>query len=81
MTDRIPGFIPRVLTDPSVTLFRADERVFDAMVDGWCTQMLARGLATESIKSRNRLIRRFQMPRSQSWIRCSIASRYFSTCR
>ena len=34
----LPGFIPRVLSDPAVGLFRADERVFDAMLDGWRAQ-------------------------------------------
>lgn len=42
--DGVPGFVPRLLRDPGVTLFRADDRVFEAMVDGWRTQMLARGL-------------------------------------
>ena len=32
--------------DPDVGLFRADERVFTAMLDGWRAQMLARGLTT-----------------------------------
>ncbi len=55
-----PGFVPRVLSDPAVGLFRADERVFDAMLDGWRAQMLARGLAVETIETRCRLVRRFQ---------------------
>ncbi|MDQ1724586.1 MAG: hypothetical protein QOG52_1614 [Frankiaceae bacterium] len=58
--DVVPGFVPRVLTDPNVGLFRADERVFDAMIDGWRAQMLARGLTTATIEGRCRLIRRFQ---------------------
>lgn len=45
----VPGFVPRRLSDPSVGLFRADERVFDAMLDGWRAQMLARGLTTATI--------------------------------
>jgi integrase/recombinase XerD len=56
----VPGFVPRVLDDPSIRLFRADERVFDAMVDGWRAQMLARGLTTGTIEGRCGLIRRFQ---------------------
>lgn len=55
-----PGFVPRVLSDPVVGLFRADERVFDAMLDGWRAQMLARGLAVGTIETRCRLVRRFQ---------------------
>jgi hypothetical protein len=31
------GFVPRVLRDQGVGLFRAEERVFEAMVDGWRT--------------------------------------------
>jgi hypothetical protein len=50
--DGIPGFVPRVLRDPDVSLFRADDRVFEAMVDGWRSQMLARGLAVDTIKAR-----------------------------
>lgn len=60
MADSVPGFVPRLLSDPTVGLFRADERVFDAMLDGWRAQMLARGLTTETIGNRCRLVRRFQ---------------------
>jgi integrase/recombinase XerD len=56
----VPGFVPRRLSDPSVGLFRADERVFDAMLDGWRAQMLAWGLTTATIDGRCRLVRRFQ---------------------
>ncbi len=59
--DGVPGFVPRVLRDPGVTLFRADGRVFEAMVDGWRTQMLARGLAVDTIKPRTRVVERFQL--------------------
>ena len=31
----VPGQVPAVLTDAGVGLFRADERVFEAMLDGW----------------------------------------------
>jgi integrase/recombinase XerD len=55
----VPGFVPRVLRDADVGLFRADERVFDAMLDGWKAQMLARGLTPQTIEGRCRL-RRFQ---------------------
>jgi len=60
MDSVVPGFVPRLLSDPSVGLFRADERVMDAMVDGWRAQMLARGLTVGTIENRCRLVRRFQ---------------------
>jgi len=56
----VPGVVPRVLRDAEVGLLRADERVFDAMLDGWTAQMLARGLTTQTIEGRCRLLRRFQ---------------------
>jgi integrase/recombinase XerD len=56
----VPGFVPRMLVDPDVGLFRADERVFTAMLDGWRAQMLARGLTTQTIKQRCQLLERFQ---------------------
>lgn len=34
MNGTVPGFVPKVLTYASIRLFRADERVFEAMVDG-----------------------------------------------
>jgi integrase/recombinase XerD len=49
-----------MLVDPADGLFRADERVFTAMLDGWRAQMLARGLTTETIKQRCQLLERFQ---------------------
>ncbi|WP_328321876.1 hypothetical protein OHA70_25565 [Kribbella sp. NBC_00382] len=58
--DGVPGFVPRVLRDPDVSLFRADDRVFEAMVDGWRSQMLARGLAVDTIKARTGVVGRFQ---------------------
>ncbi|MEU7819142.1 hypothetical protein [Pseudonocardia sp. NPDC049154] len=54
--DAVPGFVPRVLRDSSVGLFRAEDRVFEAMVDGWRAQMLARGLVTATIETRTRLV-------------------------
>lgn len=60
MDQPIPGFVPRFLRDDAVGLFRADERVFNAMVDGWSAQMLARGLQVETIKNRCGVVRRFQ---------------------
>jgi integrase/recombinase XerD len=58
--DAVPGFVPRVLRDQDVGLFRAEDRVFEAMLDGWRSQMLARGLLTATIESRCRVITRFQ---------------------
>jgi|SRR5882757_1350785 len=58
--ESVLGFVPRVLRDAEVGLFRAEERVFDAMLDGWRAQMLARGLATETIDGRCGVLRRFQ---------------------
>ena len=42
MVEELPGFIPQVLRRDDVSLLRADETVFNAMVDGWRAQMLAR---------------------------------------
>ena len=60
MDGTVPGFVPRVLSDHAVGLFRADERAFDAMIDGWRAQMLARGLTVATIEGRCRLVRRFR---------------------
>lgn len=60
MDQPVPGLVPQFLRDDAVGLFRADERVFDAMIDGWSAQMLARGLQVETIKNRCGVIRRFQ---------------------
>ena len=50
MADELPWFIPHVLRLDDVSLLRADETVFNAMVDGWRAQMLARGLAVDTIR-------------------------------
>lgn len=60
MVESVPGFVPRFLRDDGVKLFRADERVFEAMIDGWSAQMLARGLQVGTIKNRCSVVRRFQ---------------------
>jgi len=39
-------------------LLRADESVFNATVDGWRAQMLARGLAVDTIKGRCGIVSR-----------------------
>ncbi|MEB2529253.1 tyrosine-type recombinase/integrase [Kocuria rosea] len=56
----VPGQVPAVLTDADVGLFRADERVFEAMLDGWRAQMLARGLTSTTITARCGVVARFQ---------------------
>ncbi len=43
-----------------MALFRAEDRVFEAMVDGWRAQMLARGLAVASIRQLTSTVIRFQ---------------------
>ena len=48
MAEELPWCIPRVLRLDDVSLLRADETVFYAMVDGWRAQMLARGLAVDT---------------------------------
>jgi integrase/recombinase XerD len=59
MVEELPGFIPQVVRSDDVSLLRADETVFNAMVDDWRAQMLARGLATDTIKGRCRVVARF----------------------
>lgn len=61
MDQSVPGFVPGgFLSDDAVGLFRADERVFEAMLDRWSAQMLARGLQVDTIKARCGVVRRFQ---------------------
>lgn len=60
MDQSVPGFVPGFLRDDAVGLFRADERVFEAMLDRWSAQMLARGLQVDTIKTRCGVVRRFQ---------------------
>lgn len=59
MAKELPGFIPQVLRLDDVSLLRADDTVFTAMVDGWRAQMLARGLAVDTIKGRCGVVARF----------------------
>ena len=60
MVERVSGAVPRLFRDPSVQLFRADERVFEGMLEGWRTQMLARGLEVSTIRPKLALVKRFQ---------------------
>lgn len=55
-----PGRIPALLQMPEVELLRADQQVFDAMVDAWRAQLLARGLSTGYIKAASRSVEKFQ---------------------
>ncbi|CAM3554397.1 tyrosine-type recombinase/integrase [Isoptericola cucumis] len=56
-----PGSVPMRLTGAAnVPLLRAELQVFEAMLAGWRNQMLARGLTVATIKSRNRVVERFQ---------------------
>lgn len=55
-SDELPGLIPRILSNGDVSLLRADERVFEAMLDGWPAQMLARDLTVDTINCRCRVI-------------------------
>jgi integrase len=56
----VPGRVPEFLTADGVGLFRAEDRVFEAMLDGWRAQMLARGLTVDSIKGMTRNVAAFQ---------------------
>ena len=55
-----PGRIPAFLNTENVGLLRAEDRVFEAMLDGWRAQMLARGLSSAYIKSSCSVVERFQ---------------------
>lgn len=59
MAEEVLGFILQVLRRENVSLLRADEAVFNAMINGWRAQMLARGLYVNTIKARGRPIARF----------------------
>ena len=48
---QVPGLVPVHLSDVAVGLLRAEDRVFEAMLDGWRAQQLAHGLMTPSIRS------------------------------
>jgi hypothetical protein len=56
MADELPGFIPQGLRLEDVSLLRADETVFNAMMDGWCAQ-IARGLAVGRVSCRVRRVK------------------------
>lgn len=54
----LPGAAALALVDGVVHL-DPERAVFDAMVEGWATQMLSRGLKAETIESPVWLVRRF----------------------
>jgi hypothetical protein len=62
MAEELPGFIPRILRADDVSLLRADETVFDAMVDGWRAQMqaLPRDRHDQGTVPFDRSVRRFR---------------------
>ena len=56
----VPGRAPEYLTADGVGLFRAEDRVLQAMLDGWRAQLLARGLTVGTIKGMSRNVAAFQ---------------------
>ena len=56
----VPGMAPELFVVGAAPLLRADEQVFEAMIQGWSDQQLSRGLRTDTINGRVLLLRRFQ---------------------
>jgi site-specific recombinase XerD len=56
----VPGAAPLLLVEGSTRLLRPDEQIFEAMLEGWANQQLARALKRSTIEPRVRLVRRFQ---------------------
>jgi len=56
----VPGAAPLLLIDGTSRLLRPDEQVFEAMLEGWVNQQLARSLKKSTIEARVALVRRFQ---------------------
>jgi integrase len=54
------GVAPALLRDGATALLRADEQVFDEILEGWQNQQLARGLSRQTIEPRLAMVRRFQ---------------------
>ncbi|WP_026303186.1 tyrosine-type recombinase/integrase [Jongsikchunia kroppenstedtii] len=59
MSEELPGFAPKVFSTSDVGLLRAEDRVYEAMLAGWRSQQLARGLVPATITPRCQLIDRF----------------------
>lgn len=57
---QLAGSARLVLVD-GVSLLRPDEQVFEAMLQGWHNQGLARNLAPATVRARERQVRAFQM--------------------
>lgn len=51
---------PALFVVGAAPLLRADEQVFEAMIQGWSDQQLSRGLRTDTINGRVLMLRRFQ---------------------
>jgi integrase/recombinase XerC len=51
---------PRLFLAEGVALLRPDQQVFQAMLDGWRNQQLARNLSFATIEARERLVGRFR---------------------
>jgi integrase/recombinase XerC len=51
---------PQLLLAEGVALLRPQEQVFQAMLDGWRNQQLARNLSFATIEARERLMCRFR---------------------
>jgi len=58
LNGRAPG-AAAVRLVPGVSLLRADEQVFTAMLDGWADQQLARNLAASTVAKRAAAVRAF----------------------
>jgi hypothetical protein len=56
----VPGAAPLLLIEGTSRLLRPDEQVFEAMVEGWVNQQLARSLKKSTIEARVAVVRRFQ---------------------
>ena len=51
---------PALVVVGAAPLLRADEQVFEAMIQGWSDQQLSRGLRADTINGRVLMLRRFQ---------------------
>jgi hypothetical protein len=57
---KVPGTAPALFVVGDAPLLRADEQVFDAMIQGRSDQQLSRGLRPDTISGRTLMIQRFQ---------------------
>ena len=56
----VPGLAPELFVASATPLLRADEQVFEAMLEGWEAQQRSRNLAAATIESRVAFVRQFQ---------------------